>query len=324
MALIAQLQDMAVTDLDAFRASTRENWPQISRIQASSGSQFRIIAGRFKTDDIMIVEVSSSGHAVRFEELPYVTISIPTSSTIRSSSSSRSAEAGVNLAFYQDGSAAEFACGAGYLGYHINFDKLAMRRFFESYFGASMPTVFRLGEPFAVSHVAALVHEVRMLEYELQQRPDADFAPAARRAIADRFMRAVLSSPLGGFAKAVADHSGAPRATHSAVRRAVDFICENHALPIISQDIGRASGANLRSLQLAFRGLLGTSVWQFLTMRRLENVRHNLCNPDYPATVTDAALLAGFTHLGEFGLQYKARFRETPGATLRAARRRMA
>jgi AraC-like DNA-binding protein len=320
MAILNQLLDLTVTDLDAFRASTRANWPQITHIVAAPGHDFCVKAGRFKTEDVMIVEVSSTGHTIRFEDLPYVTISVPKSSTITSEAGSKSVSASANRAFYQDGSAAIFICGEDYVGYHVNFDKLALRRFFESYFGAAMPTVFRLSEPFALSHVSALVQELQALEFELRFRPERLFPEQERRVVADRFMCATLSSPLGALAEAVAGVAAKTRASASALQLAVDFVRAHYALPLTSEDIGRAATVGVRSLQLAFRGSLGTSIRQYLTMCRLEDVRRRLSIRNFSSTVTDAAYLAGFTHLGEFGVQYRARFGETPSATLRATR----
>lgn len=318
MTLLFRLKDLDVHDLDSFRLGTSANWPQISRIDALGG-QFHVRAGRFSADGVVVVQVSTLGHEVHFDELPYVTISIPLTSTITSTGHRTAAGADRHLAFYQDGSPARFLCGPGYSGYHVNYDKLVFRRFLEAYFGTAMPTVFRHPQPFPLSRVKVIRYEIQQLEAELSHRRDERFSERMRRVVADRMMRATLSTPLGAYAEAVAAAAKHGAAANAALQKAVDYIRADYTWAMTSQDIAQAAGANLRSLQLAFRTRLGTSIWQYLTMVRLEAARARLMDPGAPTSVTAAALESGFTHLGEFGTQYRARFGEPPVSTLRQA-----
>ena len=56
---------------------------------------------------------------------------------------------------------------------------------------------------------------------------------------------------------------------------------------------------------------------EFLRRIRLERVRNELIHATNGATVTSAAMRWGFLHLGRFAADYRARFNESPSATLR-------
>ena len=64
----------------------------------------------------------------------------------------------------------------------------------------------------------------------------------------------------------------------------------------------------------------GMTPWQYLTRVRLEAARRSLCVGQRDASVTEIALDAGFSHLGEFAAQYRQRYGERPVDTARRAR----
>jgi transcriptional regulator GlxA family with amidase domain len=74
-------------------------------------------------------------------------------------------------------------------------------------------------------------------------------------------------------------------------------------------------------LQLAFRAAGEPSPRAALWSIRLEAANLRLTAPDEAASVSAVALDCGFTHLGRFAIAYRARFGETPSATLRRALR---
>jgi AraC family transcriptional regulator, ethanolamine operon transcriptional activator len=81
----------------------------------------------------------------------------------------------------------------------------------------------------------------------------------------------------------------------------------------------RALGVGRRTLEYAFREVLGTSPRAYFVRCALE-AAHRVLRVSSPSdrTVTDVAIECGFWHLGRFSVTYRAAFGETPSQTLRA------
>jgi AraC-like DNA-binding protein len=77
-------------------------------------------------------------------------------------------------------------------------------------------------------------------------------------------------------------------------------------------------GASARSLRQACQEILGVSPLQYVMLRRMQVVRRALLNGD-PAVdrVTDIATESGFWELGQFSVNYRRLFGESPSATLK-------
>ena len=76
-----------------------------------------------------------------------------------------------------------------------------------------------------------------------------------------------------------------------------------------------------RTLQYAFRDIMGMSPLTYLHRLRLHRARDELRKTDSSdTTVTDVAMRWGFWHFGEFSRAYKNCFGEVPSQTLRQAR----
>ncbi len=111
-----------------------------------------------------------------------------------------------------------------------------------------------------------------------------------------------------------------PAVSPATVRRAEDYMQAHAGQPLQLQDIAAAAGVPARTLQTHFRSRHGTSPMLWLRDLRLQRVRARLLQARDDASVTGAALEAGFAHLGRFAQAYAARFGEAPSQTLRAAR----
>ena len=82
-------------------------------------------------------------------------------------------------------------------------------------------------------------------------------------------------------------------------------------------DLCKVSGVSERSLEYAFKQVLGLPPVAYLIRLRLHRARQALLAADLEtSTVTAIALLWGFGHLGEFARDYKACFGELPSETL--------
>ena len=85
-------------------------------------------------------------------------------------------------------------------------------------------------------------------------------------------------------------------------------------------DLCVAVGVSRRTLELAFRTVVGVSPLKFLTQRRLCRTYAALANASTDSDqVTNIALTYGFTELGRFATKYRQAFGELPSETLRKA-----
>jgi AraC-like DNA-binding protein len=102
------------------------------------------------------------------------------------------------------------------------------------------------------------------------------------------------------------------------VRRAAEFIDANAWRDITIREIAEAAGVTIRAVQLSFRRHLDTTPTAYLRGVRLEYVHDELVakNPDR-TTVSEVAGRWGFCNFGRFAAQYRMRFGELPGQTLR-------
>jgi AraC family transcriptional regulator, ethanolamine operon transcriptional activator len=84
-------------------------------------------------------------------------------------------------------------------------------------------------------------------------------------------------------------------------------------------EICQALGVGRRTLEYAFRDVLGTSPKTYFIQCALERAHHKLqMSTPTDRTVTEIATEFGFWHLGRFSSTYRAAFGETPSDTLRA------
>lgn len=102
----------------------------------------------------------------------------------------------------------------------------------------------------------------------------------------------------------------------------VDYIKANLSRPIRLSDLEVLSGLGERALRHAFQKHFGCSPMHWVRLQRLDLARTRLNRPVPGVGVTDIALEAGFTRLGDFAAAYRRRFGEAPSATLASARRR--
>jgi AraC family transcriptional regulator, ethanolamine operon transcriptional activator len=91
-------------------------------------------------------------------------------------------------------------------------------------------------------------------------------------------------------------------------------------------DLCRAAAVSERTLEYAFKEVMGLTPMTYLTRLRLHRVRQALLAAEAESTTVSAeALNWGFWHFGEFSRAYKTCFGESPSETLRrkaAGRRR--
>ena len=104
------------------------------------------------------------------------------------------------------------------------------------------------------------------------------------------------------------------------VRRVVDFIRAHSGRALSLADLVKVAGVPGRTLNDHFRAFTGLSPVAYLKRARLRRA-HDLMRAGQVASVTEAALEAGFTHLGRFAHDYAEMFGTPPSQTLRQGRR---
>lgn len=93
-----------------------------------------------------------------------------------------------------------------------------------------------------------------------------------------------------------------------------EFIHARLCAPISLEDLARAAGVSLRTLNVLCRRYHGATPMELLRNIRLDAARVQLLT-DPAASITDTALTFGFGHLGRFSAYYFARFDELPRDT---------
>ncbi len=102
----------------------------------------------------------------------------------------------------------------------------------------------------------------------------------------------------------------------SIAKQAQAFINEHHTELIHIEDLCRATGVGVRSLQRAFRGYFEVTITEYIKTVRLD-MAHRALAAAHPAecSITEIALANGFGHLSRFSGMYRERFGESPTKT---------
>lgn len=104
------------------------------------------------------------------------------------------------------------------------------------------------------------------------------------------------------------------------VKGAEDYLQAHAARAIYTEELCAALHVSPAGLMEAFRQVMGTTPHRFLKQRRLAMVRAALRAPaKAPPLVKTVALSHGFWHLGQFSLDYREAYGETPSETLAQA-----
>jgi AraC family ethanolamine operon transcriptional activator len=141
----------------------------------------------------------------------------------------------------------------------------------------------------------------------------------SERCAAEAELFETLLAALGAANDFEPDRGDRTRQAYSQIVKVV----EDHALAQTGErlsvtDLCRVAGVSERTLEYAFKELLGLTPQGYLTRLRLNRVRQALlAAPRASTTVSAEAVNCGFWHFGEFSRAYKACFGEAPSETLR-------
>jgi len=200
-------------------------------------------------------------------------------------------------------------------------DRRAMQAHLSAHLGtpADMPLTFSGGMDLTRPEGARL----KRLVLHLVREVDEEVPPIGGDGLMARQVEAaVMSGLLDAHAHNYSDRIGsAPaRAVPRQVRQAEAFMLSRLERQIALDDVARAVGVSMRSLQQGFREFRNTTPMGFLRDARLDRVHHDLQSAAPGSTVSTVALRWGFSHFGRFSQIYRARYGCSPSRTLSAAK----
>ena len=160
----------------------------------------------------------------------------------------------------------------------------------------------------------------QILEFvDLAERlgPQRPLSPIAAANMRETLFGALLQGQRHSASEAIDRFGGRAEALPQSLRRAREFLCAHADEPLDLPQLAAAAGTGIRALQLGFQRHFGMSISEMLRDIRLAhlNVRLTAASPD--ESITDIAFELGFNHLSRMASAYRAKFGETPSATLR-------
>lgn len=169
--------------------------------------------------------------------------------------------------------------------------------------------------------VSALFNWGKRLIDRAARSPDIFDLPQTR-SVAEIELVETLLFTLGSAVDAELDRPDRTRQSHSRLVKIAEDYALNHAAEhLYVTDLCRTTGVSERTLQGAFKTIMGISPVAYLARLRLHRVRQALrAGTPHSTTVTGEALKWGFWHFGDFSRAYKRCFRELPSVTLRRSR----
>ena len=150
------------------------------------------------------------------------------------------------------------------------------------------------------------------------RQPEIFDVPQAHAAAQVDLLEALLGA-LGSVHHTQSVPRDLTRQAHSQLVQATeDYALAHTAERLYVTDLCEAAGVSERTLQYAFKEVMGMTPVAYLTRLRLHRVRQALrAKTHRSTTVTAEALRWGFWHFGDFSRAYKACFAELPSETLR-------
>lgn len=200
----------------------------------------------------------------------------------------------------------------------MRLPRQSVERFLTRELGCSLrePVQF-MTEPFNLdTHVPGLEAFVQSMCIDLDHDNPGYTRPEVARHAEQFFMSLVLGSIPHNYSNFYGRNSSCPAPYF--VRRAEEFMRANISEAVTLEEIAKASGTSVRSLQNGFRNFRQTTPTAYLRDLRLDHANGELVRSTRTGqTVTEIAMAAGFTHLSKFSAYYKARFGESPSETAR-------
>jgi len=205
--------------------------------------------------------------------------------------------------------------GAGYRHLLLLVDPTALQRKLEAFVGTSLPgpIEFQPAQPLVAPRSEMLRRSALFFASEIE-----NFEIEACRLARGEFEQALLAAILSGSAHNYSYllEASSPGLTPRQVWLAEAFIEANWDKPLTIEALSQAVGVGARSIFKAFKDYRGYSPKSFLRDVRLRRARELLRVAEPGVSVAAVAYRCGFQNHGYFAREYRARFGETPSATL--------
>ncbi len=150
--------------------------------------------------------------------------------------------------------------------------------------------------------------------------PARDLPPVMLATLRESILGLLLTGQRHNLSDAINRPAPRREALPAVFKRARDSLEAHAAEPLDLEKLSRVSGIGIRSLQLGFKRHFGVSISEVLLDIRLEHLNARLLNARSGERIIDIAFDLGFTHLSRMASVYRAKFGETPSATLRRSR----
>ena len=158
-----------------------------------------------------------------------------------------------------------------------------------------------------------LIGTIRGVVREYSGRPGLLGDAFAVRSTESRLLSTLSRCISGGSEDGGSD--GIP-AQRRLVRRAIE-LADSRTARVTALELAVAVGVSQRTLETAFRQVLGTTPGSYLRLHRLNSAHRDLAHADpATATVTRIAQSWGFHHPSRFSAAHRRHFGETPSQTL--------
>lgn len=200
--------------------------------------------------------------------------------------------------------------------YAIKIPRHSLERQIEAFTGRPLTRSVRfqlgfgLDTPNAIGMMKAITH----LRDELSRSGGAATHPLVRAQLEDYVISNMLTVMSHDFSEDIASPQRAVSRKH--VQVALDYIDAHLGEAITVADVAVATFVSVRALQNGFREELGLSPTQYIRARRLEHAHDDLLVASIDTCVQDVAYRWGYSHMGRFAEQFKARFGKLPSSML--------
>lgn len=201
----------------------------------------------------------------------------------------------------------------------VKMDRIAVERAAVAALGQPLeaPLEFACAMPLEAPGIGSFWRLAALLVRELADPASALTRGQASLDFEQLMLRALLAvQPREDAAEGPARLRLAPRY----VKQAEAYMLEHADEPLTLETLCAVTGVSRRTLYGGFRQYRGVSPMAYLKNIRLERVRRDLLAARAGARVTDIALHWGFSQLGRFAVDYRARFGERPSDTLKLGR----
>ncbi|WP_433995686.1 AraC family transcriptional regulator [Bradyrhizobium tropiciagri] len=149
-----------------------------------------------------------------------------------------------------------------------------------------------------------------------QLGPRREMSAVASAEWRETFLNALLNGQRHSLSAAIDVFNGRAETQPAALKRARAYLETRATEPLDLAELAEIAGTGIRALQLGFRRHFGATVTEMLLDIRLAQLNARLKTARPGERIVDIAFDLGFTHLSRMASAYRAKFGESPKATL--------